>query len=213
MTKRQLARGSQRGNAPAIPANGQGKLRQILDAACAEHDFTLDDLTVLSAQVDPYRLDTPAGHRDGKWAADLLAQTYRPDKQAHLRGLHYAMIVSTKTFRKPDGKIYRNTDADWIWLSEIALKAARWLGYIPFDRFRDRRNAAPIIHRRPRMPSHAWVAAELSNIDVDDIEPKPRTAAFVTRQAFQFVIFGEKSSLEDVLLPLAEKREADLSGL
>ena len=35
---------------------------------------------------------------------------------------------------KPDGEIYRNTDDDWMWLSEIAGKAARWLGYIPFER-------------------------------------------------------------------------------
>jgi hypothetical protein len=29
-------------------------------------------LTVLAPQRDPYRLDTPAGHRDGQWLAEML---------------------------------------------------------------------------------------------------------------------------------------------
>jgi hypothetical protein len=49
-----------------------GTLRSVLESACEEHDFGLGDLTVLSAQVDPYRLDTPAGHRDGEWLAEQL---------------------------------------------------------------------------------------------------------------------------------------------
>ena len=185
--------------------NGLGVLRSVLVSACDENGFNLDDLTVLSPQTDPYRLDTPAGHRDGKWAAEQLAQAYSADKRAHLRGLHYAMVVNKKSVKKPDGTIYRNTEEDWNWLSEVALKAAGWLNYIPFDRFRDRRNADPVIHRRQRQPSYARVAAELSNIDIHDIQPKPRTFAFVPRQAFQSVIFGEKSDLDEVLLPLAEK--------
>ena len=34
---------------------------------------------------------------------------------------------------KPDGSPYTNTEKDWTWLDEKAGKAARWLGYIPFD--------------------------------------------------------------------------------
>ena len=52
---------------------------------------------------------------------------------------------------KPDGEVYRNTDEDWLWLSEVAGKAARWLGYIPFERIIDNRNAEPIIHRKARV--------------------------------------------------------------
>jgi hypothetical protein len=29
-------------------------------------------LTVLSPQRDPYRLDAPAGHRDGTWFAEMV---------------------------------------------------------------------------------------------------------------------------------------------
>jgi hypothetical protein len=46
--------------------------------------------------------------------------------------------------------------------------------------------------------------------NVEDIEPMPIARGFVARQAYHFVIFGEKSSLEDVVKPIAEQFEADL---
>ena len=48
--------------------------------------------------------------------------------------------------------------------------------------------------------------------DVADIAgfEVPVVIGFVPRQAYHFVIFGEKASLEDVLLPIAEQRQADL---
>jgi hypothetical protein len=47
-------------------------LRSVLENACIKVGCSLGDLTVLSSQVDPYRLDTPAGHRDGEWVAKHL---------------------------------------------------------------------------------------------------------------------------------------------
>ena len=38
----------------------------------------------------------------------------------------------------------------------------------------------------------------------------PIARGFVARQAFHFAIFGEKSSLEDIVLPIAREFEADL---
>jgi hypothetical protein len=49
-----------------------GPLRGVLEGAVREHGFSMADLTVLSLEVDPYRLDTPAGHRDGQWVAQQL---------------------------------------------------------------------------------------------------------------------------------------------
>src|SRR5664280_1637094 len=42
-----------------------GPLRDILEAAKRESCLNFDDLSVLERRSDPYRLDTPAGHRDG----------------------------------------------------------------------------------------------------------------------------------------------------
>ena len=183
----------------------------MLEDAYEENGYSRSDLTVLSAQVDPYRLDTPSGHRDGKWALAQLTRAFGKQGRTHWRGLHYA-IVARGNIRKPDGDVYRNTESDWLWLSNVAGKAARWLGYIPFERITDNRNAAPVIHRNPRVELESWISVglDVDIPDVDDIEPKPGASGFVPRQAFQFSIFGEKGSLEDVLLPLAEKYEADL---
>jgi hypothetical protein len=102
--------------------------------------YSRDAMTVM--QNDPYRLDTPANHRDGEWLAEQLERAIGPYRKIHWRGLQYA-IVAQGNVRKPNGEIYRNTEEDWVWLSAQAGKAARWLGYIPFERIIDARNAEP----------------------------------------------------------------------
>ena len=186
-------------------------LRKILETACTKEKASLSDLTVLSAAVDPYRLDTDASHRDGGWLARQLNKLCGSAARIHWRGLHYA-IVQEANIEKPNGEIYRNTEADWIWLSENAGKAARWLGYIPFERIIDARNAAPIIHRKPKVipKAHLSIGLDIDVPDAEDIEPLPVARGFVARQAYQFAIFGEKSSLEDIAAPIAQQFEADL---
>jgi hypothetical protein len=188
-----------------------GVLRQILESACEEHKASLSDLTVLSAQVDPYRIDTPAGHRNGSWLGEQFAKLYRPGDRTHLRGLHYAIVQDGK-IRKPDGELYRNDDDNWRWLIEDAAKSARWLGYIPFERIIDQRNSEPIIHRKARVipQAHLMIGIDVAIPDAEDINPLPTARGFVARQAFNFAIFGEKASLEDIILPIAEEYEADL---
>jgi hypothetical protein len=192
-------------------ANGFGVLRSLLESVRTESGHTLSDLTVLSPQIDPYRLDTTAGHRDGKWLAKELNRAIGRTRHIHWRGLHYALVAKGNV-RKPNGEVYVNTDEDWTWLSSVAGKAARWLGYISFGRIVDNRADEPVIHRKARVTPEAGVAVGLSVSipDVDDLEPVPVAAGFIARQAFQFVIFGEKASLEDVVLPIARRNEADL---
>jgi hypothetical protein len=35
---------------------------------------TMKDLTVLAPKNDPFRIDTPARHRDGRWLAETVAE-------------------------------------------------------------------------------------------------------------------------------------------
>jgi hypothetical protein len=190
--------------------NGYGILRSVLEQARIEMRCALGELTVPSAQVDPYRLDTPAGHRNGEWVAEQLARFVKSGRRIHWRGVHYVLV--TKAPRKPDGGVYRNTDADWVWLVDVAGKAARWLGYVPFERIIDNRNAAPMIHYKARVAPRAFVSIglEVAIPDVEDLNPQPYAEGFDARQAFHFAIFGEKASLEDVVLPIARAMQADL---
>jgi hypothetical protein len=49
-----------------------GTLRWVIKTSKRTTGENLADLTVLSAAVDPYRLDTPAGHRIGNWFAEQV---------------------------------------------------------------------------------------------------------------------------------------------
>jgi hypothetical protein len=191
-------------------ANGHGVLRSIIEAARHAQGYSLGDLTVLSVQVDPYRIDTASGHRDGQWVAQQLNRLVGHSKKIHWRGLHY-VIVAKGNVRKPNGEVFRNTDDDWTWLSSVAGKAARWLGYVPFERITDNRNAEPVIFRKASVEAQAYVSIglDVSIPDADELEPVAFAEGFEPRQAYQFVIFGEKASLEDVVLPVARAKQAD----
>jgi hypothetical protein len=63
----------------------------------------LEDLTVLSAEVDPYRNDTAAGHRDAAWFKEHFDLAMRGGR-IHLRGLHYR-LVARGDIKLPGGKI------------------------------------------------------------------------------------------------------------
>ena len=67
-----------------------GPLRRLLLETAAAEDVSMKALTVLSQQVDPFRLDTPANHRDGKWLADAVDTLglLAGDRMIHERGMH-----------------------------------------------------------------------------------------------------------------------------
>ena len=187
--------------------NGDGGLRAILQAARAEAGCSMKDLTVLSGQRDPYRLDTPANHRDGRWLADHAGR-FEDGEQIHLRGLHYKIASSEVV--KPNGKRYVNDDADWVWVSETAGKAARWLGYVAFEAIKDNRNAPPIIRPFDDADLEPFLRTGVEIEIPETIEPRIGIAGFVGRQPYRLAIFGEKSSLDPIVRPIADSRRADL---
>jgi hypothetical protein len=195
----------------AAAADQRSPLRQALDVAIAEANgskLSMKDLTVLSAQNDPFRLDTQANHRDGEWLAITARELGLGDRKIHLRGLHYMILGQPK----PDGLPYTNTDADWLWLSGGCGKAARFLGYIPFDQIVDQRNAQPVVRLLEHLEPWPYVKVGI-NVeipDADDLEPRIGAAYFTGVQPYKLVLVGEKSSLHDVLAPIAETFGADL---
>lgn len=182
-------------------------LRQALEEAATLHGLSMKDLTVMSALADPFRLDTPANHRDGKWLADTAATLGLGTRKIHTRGLHYMILGQTM----PSGAMYVSDDESWVWL-EKASKVARWLGYIPFDQITDQRNSPPVV--RIFTPPSPWpyitVPIDVEIPDADDIIPKLGVDGFVGVQPYKLVMVGEKSSLDTVLAPIAQGFGADL---
>jgi len=188
----------------------ESPLRQALETAATETGCSLKDLTVLSAQRDPFRLDTPAFHKLGRWVADTASELGLADRRIHVRGLHYAITMADRTISKPDGTPFVNDDDNWAWLQDKAVKAARWLGYIPFTQFTDKRNAEPVIREFSQPHPGAYLSTELDIEIPDDIEPALCTRDFRGVQPYHLVMIGEKSSLEDELMPVAGQFQADL---
>jgi hypothetical protein len=182
-------------------------LRQLLAETAKELGCGLGDLTVLATQNDPFRVDTPARHRDGAWLAQQVEELGIVAR-VHLRGLHYVVIGRIK----PDGLPYTNTESDWLWLSENAAKSARWNGYIDFERIVDQRNAAPVIRQFKKLHTRPFISVgfEVKVPSADDLIPSVWVADFEGVQPFKLVFFGEKSSLDDVLAPIARDHQADL---
>jgi hypothetical protein len=212
--------GDDPGNDDGVTPGFAGALREALEEACEDENVTRDEMTVLAVKNDPFRLDTKAGHRDGRWFAKQMASVSTEALTIHLRGLHY-QIVAKGDVLKPNDEVYVNTFRDWLWLVENASKAARWLGYVPFEAIKDNRAGEPVTKRRafaePEASISSGFVVALDHGDTmsfvnDSSEglPTPKLTNFHPRQKYAFAIFGEKSSLYDEIEPVAERLGADL---
>jgi hypothetical protein len=185
-------------------------LGKILRDLGDEAGVQLHELTVLSETVDPFRLDTPRNHQIGRWLADQMQALGLLDRASpiHIRGIHYALVASGD-LRRPDGAPYVNDDKSWLWLKAGASKAARWLGYVPFEKISDARNEEPIIRIHEPFDPELEVTLDTYLPD-DDVMPEVEVSGFNARQKYRLVFWGEKTSLDDVLGPLANEFEADI---
>lgn len=173
----------------------------LLRAALEGTGLPLNQVTVLSPQVDPFRLDTPANHQDGRWVADLM--TTLGVTTAHIRGLHYEAL----TRPKPNGEPYGT--GDWEWMLS-ATKSARWLGYIPFDAIEDHKNDDPVIRVRPLQEPLGYARTDFEVETPTDLDPTIYLDDFNGVQPYRIALLGEKSSLEPVCGPLSERYGTDM---
>ena len=148
--------------------------------------------------------------REGAWLAEQI-ELLAIRLPVHLRGLHYA-IVATGGVLKPDGQPYTNTDENWIWLSDVAAKAARWLGMVPFESIIDNRNDGPTIFvpEQSEPKPAVYCSFDFSLPDPDDLQPTASLRGFSPRQPYRICLCGEKASLRPILEPLARRHLAEM---
>jgi hypothetical protein len=182
----------------------------------AEHDcpgLSLSELTVLAVCNDPYRLDTPVGHRNGKWFGDVVNR-FVPHGTVHLRGLHYRLVAAADVTRPdnglPDnGLPYINTEEAWTFLCDKAAKAGRWLGYVGFDRISDERNApAEVYFEEPKIRYK-----DLSTgirVEIPQLTLPVFWCQIPEEQPYRLCFVGEKTSLRPVLQPIAARTQGEL---
>lgn len=192
-----------------------GQLGQLHADLIEEYGLDPDEMRVMSEGFDPYALDNRANRARAEWLAETMAALGLTDRVFHVRGLFYALVSSPSVVR-PDGARFINTHANYRWLGDT-VRYARWLGVVPFWQIIDERNTPPRIEwaaaRHFRFRPSAGADAEHAAL------PRPgRLAARWDeeqgfpgrRQPFRLGLLGEKTGLEPVLRPLAERFGADL---
>jgi hypothetical protein len=184
-------------------------LGRVIDEHQRALGCTKKSLTVLSAQNDPFRADSrrPAA----QWFAELFSRFYGENRTAHIRGMHYR-IVSAGNIVKPNGETFINTEKDWDWLCTVSTDA-RYLGLVPFDRIIDNGFTDPIIREHS---ATNWVTSlqptfNAWRFDADeDIGLDPSISGFRVPQPYQLVLFGEKSSLAEIVQPMCDRFGASM---
>jgi hypothetical protein len=189
-------------------------LGRVIDEHKRALGCSLKSLTVLAPENDPFRADPrrPAS----EWFAHRFFRFYgEGNRTAHIRAFFY-LLVSAGNIVKPSGETFTNTERDWDWLCCVSTDA-RYLGLIPFERIIDNGFSDPVKIDRNSVD---WVTSvdqtfSLWEFDADeDIGIDPKISGFETdkphlHQPYHLVLFGEKSSLAEIVSPICKRFGAD----
>lgn len=192
-----------------------------LKALAKEMRCAVTDLIVMAPQNDPFYAGTPSDIRSAEWFSELW-QRFCFGVGVHLRRIHY-VLVSQKTYLTASGKPYENTEACWRDLNN-ASKAARCLKLVPASAFVDRRNPPAIEFfnfgadlKEPfiYIPNEdGWRLPEIApELDFCLEFPDPRIYGYgyeSVDQPYMIEIWCEKSTMNDVLIPICEEHGANL---
>jgi hypothetical protein len=168
-------------------------------------------LYALAAGNDPFFIG-PARTAAAEWFALQWHRLNIPTGW-HYRRIHYVFVSQDgKTaIVRLDGNHYENTLACWSDLCAAARDAIA-LELVPQDAFTDHRNGAPIIHLI--RPEDGEVV--VSNVAAPDlVQRMPALPALVfspptAPQLYHLEIWVEKTTVNDVLLPLAQQYHFNL---
>jgi hypothetical protein len=183
------------------------------------------DVLALTRLNDPFVAGSPTDHAKAQWFARLWAQFgYRSG--VHLRRVHYRLLGQPEAERFDwQGAPYQNTEACWDKLNETA-RLARYLALIAPHLLVDHRNPEALVGmERPLYPFEPTADVELPDrwalptIATALSEtwtlawPAPTVYGYgygPTDQPYLLEVWCEKSTMNDVLLPLCRRYHATL---
>jgi len=199
---------------------------EILEQAKSQ-GCRVDELLALSRDGDPFYAGMPSRVREGAWFAQIWQQLGAP-YGAHLRRIHYHLISQTSPPKLPDGKPYENTNTCWIYLNGTS-RNARYLGLVSPSALSDHRSAPPVLFATSRTaPTPSWEVGRLTSwagtpslprIETDiswDLNlsaPEPEVYGYdydPADQPYHLEIWVEKSTMNDVLVPVCRRLGANL---
>jgi len=165
------------------------------------------DLIALAPANDPFYVGAPASVQWGEWFADVYKR-FGFGHGIHLRRVHYAIISQETPIQTPDGKPYENTDHCWGQLLN-ASKQARYLSLVDAEDFDDKKHAEPTdydawvdTNTRLSLDQSEWFSPSLPEFPA---LPTINADGFAARQRYRLEIWCEKSTMNDVIIPLAQQ--------
>ena len=175
--------------------------QQLLDLA-EQCSRPVTHLFALALQNDPFRADHPSRRRDGEWFAQVwTAMDCGPG--THLRRLHYRLVSQLQPIELLDGSPYENTERCWKLLGQCST-AARYLGLVAAEHLVDRRNPpAELFLEFGSSHDIGVVGASELNIPLTQ-KPGILLTPPTIEQAYHTEIWCEKSTINDILMPLGE---------
>jgi hypothetical protein len=195
---------------------------QLKKLACAR-GVSYKDLIVLTGANDPFYAGSKSNRVKAEWFADLW-QRFGFTDGTHLRRIHYKLI-SMEGFKGPGGKPYLNTNNHWHLLG-AGSRQARYLGLVSPESFIDRRNPEGHYYYQNESvncdPSYEiddlYWSIPRWNLEFadDDFSFDPPTATIIgyeyadSNQLYHIEIWCEKSTMNDILLPIGEKYSVNI---
>jgi hypothetical protein len=184
---------------------------EAIKAMAKQKHMPITELIALAPANDPFYTGTPRDLELGHWFAELW-QRFGYRTGVHIRRMHYAIVSQNPPVQFPNGKPYENTESCWNELTNAA-KAARYLELVDPAAFVDRRNDDPIDH--VNYWSHRFITAQVETVDdspeiqLPELPSVPAyNLSYGTQQRYHLEIWCEKSTMNDILEPLARRYDA-----
>lgn len=193
--------------------------RTIKDLA-QQNGLKVTDLIALAPQNDPFYTGTPGDLAMGEWFAGLYSKlgyerNWRWNSQkVHIRRFHYALVSQKPAVLMPSGAVYENTMQCWDYVL-MASKVARYLGLVPPASFEDKKNPEAKVFSSTRYEATptAQVYGTLwtSDTSLPDFPELPyySTDGFYTDQRYLVEVWCEKTTVDDIVIPLCERYGAN----
>ena len=173
----------------------------------------VSDLIVLAQQNDPFYIGSPSQLRAAEWFADIW-RNFDYEGGIHLRRIHYQIVSQDPPLLLPGNEPYRNIEGHWQFLNRASCYA-RYLYMVDPGDFDDRRNNKPQIFV-PTKDGTPTIGFDY-NFDEDGFKlpefpemPGYYVEDFEVDQRYQIEVWSEKSTMNDILLPLCEEMEVNL---
>lgn len=174
----------------------------------AQRGCPVTDLLALARQNDPFYVGTPGSRAQASWFAEVWRKGGF-SSGVHLRRLHY-WCVSQGDLKLDNDKPYENTDRCWQYLC-LASKAARYLGLVSIADIADHKNPEPHVMIRPQAEPSARFAIDTPAFSDPYIYINDGNGYNLSNvQPYHLEVWVEKSTMNDVLLPVCERFGANL---